>query len=130
MAEVVAVNSATTVLFVYGTLKRGLGNHHLLDGQEFLGEAETEPRYRVIDLRHYPGLVVDEVNGLAVKGELWSVAASCLARLDEFEEVSNTFARKPVRIPGRGLVQAYFWNQRVPTDARSGDRWPLCGANG
>jgi gamma-glutamylaminecyclotransferase len=125
VAEVVAVSSATTTLFVYGTLKRGLGNHHLLADQEFLGEAETEPRYRVIDLRRYPGLIVDDANGLAVQGELWSVDATCLADLDEFEEVQCLFIRKPVRIPGRGLVHAYFWNQKVPADARSGDRWPL-----
>jgi hypothetical protein len=60
---------------------------------------------------------------------LWRVTARCLSILDEFEEVSHTFARRPVRIPGRGLVEAYFWNQKVPADARSGDRWPLSGAN-
>jgi gamma-glutamylaminecyclotransferase len=125
VAKVVAVSKATTILFVYGTLKRGLGNHHHLAGQEFLGEALTEPRYRLIDLRSYPGLIVDDANGLAVKGELWSVDAACLADLDEFEEVHCLFIRKPVRIPGRGLVHAYFWNQKVPVDARSGDRWPL-----
>jgi gamma-glutamylaminecyclotransferase len=123
------MSQGKTVLFVYGTLKRGLLNHHLLAGEEFLGEVETEPRYRVIDLRHYPGLIVDDASGLAVKGELWSVTASCLAALDEFEEVSHSFARRPVRIPGRGLVQAYFWNRRVPSDVRSGDCWPLSGAN-
>jgi gamma-glutamylaminecyclotransferase len=125
VAEVVAVTSATTVLFVYGTLKRGLGNHHLLAGQEFLGEAETEPRYRVIDLRRYPGLIVDEANGLAVKGELWNVTATCIEALDDFEEAAGLFVRKPVRIPGRGLVHAYFWNCTLPSNARSGDRWPL-----
>jgi gamma-glutamylcyclotransferase (GGCT)/AIG2-like uncharacterized protein YtfP len=129
MAEEPAMSQGKTVLFVYGTLKRGLLNHHLLAGEEFLGEVETEPRYRVIDLLHYPGLIDDEADGLPVKGELWRVTASCLAVLDEFEEVSHTFARRPVRIPGRGLVEAYFWSQRVPSDVLSGDRWPLSGAN-
>ena len=125
MAEVVAVTSSTTVLFVYGTLKRGLGNHRFLAGQEFLGETATEPCYRVIDLRRYPGLILDEANGLAVKGELWSVSARCIEALDEFEGEAGQFVRQPVRIPGRGLVHAYFWNCTIPRDARSGDCWPL-----
>lgn len=126
MAENAAVSKA--LLFVYGTLKRGLANHHRLAGQEYLGEVVTEPRYRLLDLRSYPGLIVDEVNGLAVKGELWAVNAACLADLDEFEEVQCLFIRKPVRIPGRGLVHAYFWNRPARPDARTGNEWPLAGA--
>ena len=80
-----------TILFVYGTLKRGLRNHRLIADQEFLGEAVTAPRYRVIDLGLHPGLVTDESNGLAVKGELWAVSDCCLAELDDFEEVPGLF---------------------------------------
>src|SRR6187455_2507530 len=82
---------ATTILFVYGTLKRGLRNHRLIADQTFLGEVTTEPRYRVIDLGPFPGLIVDEVNGLAVQGELWAVSECCLAELDEFEGVAGPF---------------------------------------
>src|SRR5207249_6980142 len=62
-----------TTLFVYGTLKRGGRGNRWLAGQRFLGEAVTEPTYRLYDLGTYPGLVRDEANGLAVKGELWEV---------------------------------------------------------
>jgi gamma-glutamylaminecyclotransferase len=114
-----------TLLFVYGTLKRGLVNHHLLADQEYLGDVSTEPRYRVIDLGPHPGLVVDPVNGLAVRGELWEVDSRCLAALDEFEEVAGAFVRVLVALPGREDAFAYFWNRAVPEGARSGDRWPL-----
>jgi len=117
-----------TLLFVYGTLKRGLSNHHLIAHQEYLGDAVTEPRYRVIDLGAHPGLILDEQTGLAVRGELWSVDLRCLAALDEFEEVSNPFIRAPVAIAGRDLVQAYFWNRPVSDSNRSGHQWPLSGA--
>jgi gamma-glutamylaminecyclotransferase len=117
---------ATTILFVYGTLKRGHRNHRLLADQTFLGEAETEPLYRSIDLGEHPGLIVDSGNGLAVMGELWLVSECCLAELDDFEEVPEPFIRAAVRIVGRDDdIQAYFWNRSVPTGAASGDRWPL-----
>ncbi|MBA4189032.1 MAG: gamma-glutamylcyclotransferase [Planctomycetaceae bacterium] len=119
-------NIATTILFVYGTLKRGLRNHHRLSDQEFLGEAVTEARYRVIDLGPYPGLIVDAVNGLAVPGELWAVNERSLAELDAFENVPVLFTRDPITIAGReGVVYAYFMNTPLPANAASGDRWPL-----
>jgi gamma-glutamylaminecyclotransferase len=120
------METATTILFVYGTLKRGLQNHHLLADQEFISEVVTEPRYRVIDLGPHPGLIVDETNGLAVKGELWAVSDCCLGELDDFEEVPGPFIRAGVRIAGRAEVaQAYFWNKPVPEGAANGNEWPL-----
>jgi gamma-glutamylaminecyclotransferase len=114
-----------TVLFVYGTLKRGLGNHRLIADQEFLGEALTESCYRVIDLGQHPGLVVDEGNGLAVRGELWSIGECCLHELDEFEEVPGPFIRTEVKIAGRQeAAQAYFWNRPIPVGASTGCEWP------
>ena len=72
---------ARTILFLYGTLKRGEKSHRLMAGQRFVGEATTEPRYRLYDLVPYPGLMAD-VGGVAVAGELWEVDATCLAELD------------------------------------------------
>lgn len=114
-----------TLLFVYGTLKRGQCNHRLLASQEFLGEAVTEPRYRVVDLGPHPGLVLDAGSGVAVKGELWAVSDECLTALDAFEEVPGPFVRAPVAIAGRGAVDAYVWNRPVPAGAPGGDFWPL-----
>ena len=116
---------ASTLLFVYGTLKCGGRNHHLLRGQEFLGEAKTAPKYRVIDLGPHPGLVRDAATGLAVRGELFAVDARCLAELDAFEEVPGPFVREPIDVPGHEEVWAYYLNTPVPEGAKSGDRWPL-----
>jgi gamma-glutamylaminecyclotransferase len=117
------VPASKTILFVYGTLKRGERNHRLIADQEFLGEALTEPRYRVIDLGPHPGLVVDEANGLAVRGELYAVSDTSLAKLDAFEGAE--FPRGPVAIPDREKVHAYYWNGAVSAGARSGCEWPL-----
>lgn len=119
-----------TLLFVYGTLKRGERNAFRLRDSEFLGEALTAPRYRVIDLGPYPGLVRDP-NGLAVRGELFAVGDNCLAELDAFEDVPREedapgqFVRALIEVNGYEQVWAYYMNTPVPDGAKSGDRWPL-----
>jgi gamma-glutamylaminecyclotransferase len=115
-----------TILFLYGTLKRGHKNHYLLSGQRSLGEAATEPRYRLYDLGPYPGLVEGAASGLAVTGELWEVDAVCLANLDEFEGVPALYVREQVAMQGvAGPVQTYLYNRAIPSGTRSGSSWPL-----
>ena len=122
------MDTGRTVVFVYGTLKRGERNHRLLAGQEFLGPAATAPRYRVADLGPYPGLVRDDRNGLAVVGELFAVSECCLGELDDFEGMPDLFVREPIEIDGRADVWAYYLNVPVPAGAKSGDRWPAPAA--
>ena len=114
-----------TILFVYGTLKRGGQNFRLIADQQFLGAATTAPRYRVFDLGPHPGLIRDEVTGLAVHGELFAVNECCLAELDEFEEVPGPFVRERIEVAGYEDVWAYYLNKPVPEGAKSGARWPL-----
>src|SRR5438105_3562854 len=103
------------ILFIYGSLKRGRCNHHLIADQEYLGEVVTEPRYRLLDLGTYAGMIRDDLNGLAVKGELWAVEPRGLLELDEFEGTDGPYSRATVMIAGRtDLVEAYFWNGMVP----------------
>ena len=77
------------LLFVYGTLKRGHSNHGYLRGQQFLSMAMTQPRYRLHDLGGYPGMVLNERDGISIHGEIWDVDAECLARLDELEDIDG-----------------------------------------
>lgn len=115
-----------TVLFFYGTLKTGGQSNHLLAGAEFLGPARTLPLYRMYGIDWHPGLVVDQANGTSIHGELWAVDDGLLARLDEFEGVSELFTRDAVAIADHfGEVQVYFFNGVVPADSPCGDRWPL-----
>ncbi|MDB5312948.1 MAG: gamma-glutamylcyclotransferase [Gemmataceae bacterium] len=116
---------AKTILFLYGSLKRGHINHRQMAGQEYLGEVVTEPRYRVLDLGKYPGLIRDDVAGLAVRGELWAVSADHLPGLDAFEGGEGLYARSPVAVVGQSGVETYFWLGEVPEGVRSGSEWPL-----
>jgi gamma-glutamylcyclotransferase (GGCT)/AIG2-like uncharacterized protein YtfP len=115
----------TTILFFYGSLKRGYSNHRLVADQEFLGDAVTEPRYRILHLGKYGGLVQDDANGLAVRGELWAVSHCCLLELDDFETGEGLWARRPVAVPGREGVEAYCWVGEVPDGVVSSAEWPL-----
>lgn len=98
-----------TILFFYGSLRRGGVNHFRVAGQTFLGEAATAPTYRLIDLGQYMGMVRDDATGVAIPGELWEVTERCLTELDAFE--GPDYPRRPVEIDGRTGVQSYLWRE-------------------
>jgi gamma-glutamylaminecyclotransferase len=77
-------------VFVYGTLKRGGGNHGYLAGQRFVAAAATRPDYRLYSFNGYPGMIRAPAGaGFAIPGEIWRVDRACLARLDEMEGVAE-----------------------------------------
>lgn len=84
----------STLVFVYGTLKRGCSNHRFLAAQKFLGLARTPAGYRLYDLGGYPGIAAnaDDLDG--VIGEVWSVDADALEQLDRFEGVHEGLYRR------------------------------------
>jgi gamma-glutamylaminecyclotransferase len=112
-------------LFVYGTLMRGGRYHGDLDGQRLLGPARTLPRYALLDLGAYPGLVDRPEDGRVVAGEVYEVAAALLPRLDAIEGSPELFRLGLVALEGvEGLVYTYFYQRGaagVPLYA--GERW-------
>lgn len=114
------------LVFVYGTLRRGQRNHHLLRRATFLGEARTRPIYRLVDLGPYPGLCDWPENGFAVQGEVWQVDPATLALLDALEEVPTLYRRQSIELQDDfGEVQAYFYNAPFPPGLPTSDRWPM-----
>ena len=77
------------LLFVYGTLKRGLANHHQLAGARFVAEACMEG-VDLHDLGPFPMAIAGQ--GLT-HGELYRVDGEHLARLDRFEGVPRLYGR-------------------------------------
>ena len=118
-----------TLLFIYGTLKRGQKSDHLLAGQEFRGEATTMPLYRLYNVSWHPGMVHDDENGVNVNGELWAVDDSTIAKLDKYEGVdSSWFVREDVAVRDCfDTVQAYFYKGDIPLGSLSGSEWPFVG---
>jgi gamma-glutamylaminecyclotransferase len=76
-------------IFIYGTLKRGGSNAHYMAGQEFVGEAQTERLYRLVDCGGYPGMFLVREGGVSIHGEVWDVDEACRARLDVLEDVAG-----------------------------------------
>jgi gamma-glutamylaminecyclotransferase len=85
-----------TLLFVYGTLRRGGPNHPLLAAARFVDAARTAERY---------ALFVDGIPFLApapavhhVRGEVYAVSAETLAEIDRLEGHPRWYERRPVAV--------------------------------
>ena len=62
-------------LFVNGGGMRGGNVHHSIEGNPFLGEARTAPRYRFYSVRdEFPALWPVAEGGVSVPGELYEVS--------------------------------------------------------
>lgn len=79
-------------VFVYGTLKRGHRNHHLLKDSKFECQAEIKG-FELYDLGPYPAVIESGDLEDRVKGEIFEIDESALARLDELEEEGTLYKR-------------------------------------
>jgi gamma-glutamylaminecyclotransferase len=78
-------------MFVYGSLKKGYGNHGFVETSHFVGEAVTEPKFTMISYGFFPACLTDGVT--EIKGEVYDVADSVLARMDRLEGVPDFYQR-------------------------------------
>ena len=117
---------------VYGTLRRGCGNHrYLLSEADFLGEFDSEPTFSLYSLGGFPGL---KNNGnTSVKMEVFAVNDDEAEAVDQLEgyqagrkphfydkqDIETPFGTAGVYIyvrdtEGRGFIETGDWlNQEV-----------------
>ena len=113
-------------VFVYGTLRRGQANHHLLHGARWGGEQRL-PGARLHDLGPFPmAIATADTAADAVHGELWWVDAATLERLDHLEGHPRLYERR--RLPLDSGEQAWVYRGR-PKQVRHSPvlaqgRWP------
>ena len=102
------------ILFVNGTLMRGLALHENLAGAEFLGEAWTAPCYRLHSIgdRH-PGMYEVEEGGIAVAGELYRVPEEVWRRVEAGEPPD--LYRGPVRLADGREVEGILYPRELAT---------------
>ena len=116
-----------TLLFVYGTLKRGCSNHAQIAAQKFVAEARTVPGHRLFDMGGYPGIALHPSDRDGVTGEVWSIDPECLARLDHFEGVhEGLYCRQsiPLLPPFAGrTIDAYVSARPVESLRALGSTW-------
>lgn len=123
-----SASDRASLIFVYGTLKRGGTNHHFLATQRFIAEARTAPGFVLYALDGYPGMIADAADRSGVTGEIWEVNSPGLAALDELEGVADGLYRRalvPLAPPHNTLqVEGYLYAQRIVGRARIGSTWP------
>ncbi|WP_440952302.1 gamma-glutamylcyclotransferase family protein [Methanococcoides sp. FTZ1] len=102
-----------SLLFVYGTLKKGCCNHHLLGDSTFVCEASTATEFRMLDLEYFPGVVMGEP-GSKISGELYNADNELLKVLDEFE--GKWFCRKNVLLDNGSETWMYFLSPAAPCE--------------
>ncbi|MEO1234611.1 MAG: gamma-glutamylcyclotransferase family protein [Myxococcota bacterium] len=109
-------------LFVYGTLMREGGAHHLLKGARFLGEGRTGPGYTLLDCGAWPALV--ERGHRAIWGEVYLVDAACFPALDAYEDAPELYQRVQRPVAPFGEVWVYLAPvDRAPWPSIERDRW-------
>lgn len=119
--------SSKKLIFVYGTLKRAGSNHHFLDGQKFIGEARTVPGYCLYALGGFPGMIAKSDDRNGVTGEVWSVDAKALVRLDGLEGLDEGMYRRelvPLLEPfADRKVETYIYARSVTGRRELGAEW-------
>ena len=95
-------------VFVYGSLKKGHGNHRLLEGAKSLGRCFIEGRYRMLSLGGFPGLVQsDKLESMKIVGEVYQIGEDQLRSLDFLEGHPKFYERQKVQTPWKN-AWCYF----------------------
>lgn len=102
-------------VFVYGTLKQGLSNHHFLRTSEFIGSATLQGYQLHAVTPSYPGIVpATRGRNSIVCGEIYRVDTACMRRLDRLEDNGRMYLRQelPITLNDGSVVTAwvYLWN--------------------
>jgi gamma-glutamylaminecyclotransferase len=103
---------AKTRVFVYGSLRKGFGNHRLLavpGARLIMAKSRTEPGYELRDLGAFPGMVRGGAG--AVIGEVYEVDEATLAALDRLEGHPRFYTRSRIALrdlEAGAAVEAYL----------------------
>jgi len=117
------------LLFIYGSLKKGFENHHLLSKySKRLGKAITVGKFGMFEdsFGNYPYLI--PVPKMRVHGELYLIERKeLLEKLDQFEGAPEYYERKRILVKShRGTHRAFVYIQphtAVPQDQKPLREW-------
>lgn len=96
-------------MFVYGSLKRGFHNHHILALAAFMGDGTTLRRFDLWSLGAFPAAT--QPGQFRITGEVYRVGRDTLSELDLLEGEGVLYKRMPtdVRVAGVGLLRAWIY---------------------
>jgi len=97
----------TELVFVYGTLKRGLHNSYLLDNDEFVTTGETKEKYVMTE----DGIpyVSELIPYSTIQGEIFRVTNTSMHTLDMLESHPTWYERRQVLIVAEDGVEHNCW---------------------
>ena len=85
------------MLFVYGSLKHGMSEHHYLQDQHFIGPAHSAKKFALLQLQFdgaaYP-MAVESDDGTPLDGEIYEVDPDTLQAIDEYEDYPALYDRR------------------------------------
>jgi AGZA family xanthine/uracil permease-like MFS transporter len=103
---------ASELLFVNGTLMRGLALHANLDGAEFVEEAQTAPSYRIHSIGDdHPGMFLVPKGGVSVAGEIYRVPDDVWRRVEAGEPPG--LYRGPVNLADGRVVPGILYPREL-----------------
>ena len=82
-------------VFVYGSLKKGFGNHRCLEGATFVGPGILD-NAKMLNLGAFPGIIPSPTG--KIFGEVYKITPEILARLDRLEGHPNFYCRQVASI--------------------------------
>ena len=96
-----------TLVFVYGSLRKGMGNHSVLNprGSMLVDEYTTPPEYHLADLGYYPAVL--KGGGTAIKGELYAVSQEVWEAVEYLEGYPSFYDRVELTTP-HGVAIMYY----------------------
>ncbi len=115
----------SSLLFVNGTLMRGLALHANLDGAEFVAEARTAPAYRIYSIGDvHPGMFEVAEGGVSVPGEIYRLPDEVWRRVETGEPPG--LYRGPVRLSDGRTVPGILF----PREMAEGHHRDISGHGG
>jgi len=96
------------LVFVYGSLKKGFRNNKVLGDSKYVGTFKTTTKFKMLDLGYYPALMLDDVGGNVVLGELYEVSGDTFERLDQLEGYPHMYDRDIITLSNGSKAWVYF----------------------
>jgi gamma-glutamylcyclotransferase (GGCT)/AIG2-like uncharacterized protein YtfP len=100
----------TEIFFVYGTLKRRMKNHGIIEKLKgkFISEAISTYKFPMFDLGNpFPYLQNTKGKGKIINGELFEIPKNKIKDLDYFEGVPDLYKKGTIEVNGN-KVNCYF----------------------
>ncbi len=100
------------LVFVYGTLKKGFGNHYLLENSKFIGRAKTKEKYKMT-ANGIPFVSKSKAVSHII-GEVYEVDDETLEKLDFLEDHPDWYKREKVKVvleDGKELEAWLYFNE-------------------